>query len=36
MQNVHSQETLDLNNSLNDLGLRELYARDTQGNDNNK
>lgn len=36
LQNMHSQEPLDLNNSLNDLGLRELYARDTRGNDNNK
>ncbi|XP_053483158.1 cordon-bleu protein-like 1b isoform X2 [Ictalurus furcatus] len=30
LQNMHSQEPLDLNNSLNDLGLRELYARDTR------
>ncbi|XP_026768205.3 cordon-bleu protein-like 1b isoform X1 [Pangasianodon hypophthalmus] len=30
LQNVHSQEPLDLNNSLNDFGLRELYARDTR------
>ncbi|XP_060786114.1 cordon-bleu protein-like 1b isoform X2 [Neoarius graeffei] len=30
LQNVHSQEPLDLNNSLSDLGLRELYARDTR------
>ncbi|KAF5904155.1 cordon-bleu protein-like 1 isoform X3, partial [Clarias magur] len=30
LQSVHSQEPLDLINSLNDLGLRELYARDTR------
>ncbi|XP_053352995.1 cordon-bleu protein-like 1b isoform X2 [Clarias gariepinus] len=30
LQNVHSQEPLDLMNCLNDLGLRELYARDTR------
>ncbi|KAF7709626.1 cordon-bleu protein-like 1b isoform X1 [Silurus meridionalis] len=30
LQNVHSQEPLDLKNSLNDLCLRELYARDTR------
>ncbi|KAK3543573.1 hypothetical protein QTP70_023904 [Hemibagrus guttatus] len=30
LKNVHSQEPLDLSNSLNDLSLRELYARDTR------
>ncbi|XP_058248358.1 cordon-bleu protein-like 1b isoform X2 [Hemibagrus wyckioides] len=30
LKNVHSQEALDLSNSLNDLSLRELYARDTR------
>ncbi|TSK92860.1 Cordon-bleu protein-like 1 [Bagarius yarrelli] len=30
LQNVHSQQPLDLSNSLNDIGLRELYARDTR------
>ncbi|XP_027019962.1 cordon-bleu protein-like 1b isoform X1 [Tachysurus fulvidraco] len=30
LQNVLSQEPLDPSNSLNDLGLRELYARDTR------
>lgn len=31
LRNVHSEDTLDLNCSLNDFGLREVYARDTRG-----
>lgn len=31
LQNVHSEDTLDLSSSLNDYGLREVYARDTKG-----
>ncbi|KAA0715442.1 Cordon-bleu protein-like 1 [Triplophysa tibetana] len=30
LRNVHSEDTLDLNCSLNDFGLREVYARDTR------
>ncbi|XP_067300669.1 cordon-bleu protein-like 1b isoform X2 [Pseudorasbora parva] len=30
LQNVHSEDTLNLSNSLNDFGLREVYARDTK------
>ncbi|XP_050975148.1 cordon-bleu protein-like 1b isoform X2 [Labeo rohita] len=30
LQNVHSEDTLDLSGSLNDFGLREVYARDTK------
>ncbi|KAL7881897.1 hypothetical protein AOLI_G00087460 [Acnodon oligacanthus] len=30
LQNVHSEEPLDLSSSLNELGLREVYARDTK------
>ncbi|XP_058643532.1 cordon-bleu protein-like 1b isoform X3 [Onychostoma macrolepis] len=30
LRNVHSEETLDLSGSLNDFGLREVYARDTK------
>ncbi|KAL6481774.1 hypothetical protein MHYP_G00098540 [Metynnis hypsauchen] len=30
LQNVHSEEPLDLSSSLNELGLREVYARDTR------
>lgn len=36
LPNLHSQEPLDLSNSLNDFSIRELYAKDTQSNDNNK
>uniref|UniRef100_A0A672KRR0 Cordon-bleu WH2 repeat protein like 1 n=1 Tax=Sinocyclocheilus grahami TaxID=75366 RepID=A0A672KRR0_SINGR len=31
LPNVHSEDTLDLSGSLNDFGLREVYARDTKG-----
>uniref|UniRef100_A0A671Q782 Cordon-bleu protein-like 1 n=1 Tax=Sinocyclocheilus anshuiensis TaxID=1608454 RepID=A0A671Q782_9TELE len=31
LRNVHSEDTLDLCGSLNDFGLREVYARDTKG-----
>ncbi len=31
LRNVHSEDTLDLSGSLNDFGLREVYARDTKG-----
>uniref|UniRef100_A0A673KB00 Cordon-bleu protein-like 1 n=1 Tax=Sinocyclocheilus rhinocerous TaxID=307959 RepID=A0A673KB00_9TELE len=30
LPNVHSEDTLDLSGSLNDFGLREVYARDTK------
>ncbi|XP_036423745.1 cordon-bleu protein-like 1b isoform X2 [Colossoma macropomum] len=30
LRNVHSEEPLDLSSSLNELGLREVYARDTR------
>ncbi|XP_042587797.1 cordon-bleu protein-like 1 isoform X3 [Cyprinus carpio] len=30
LRNVHSEDTLDLSGSLNDFGLREVYARDTK------
>ncbi|XP_016328469.1 cordon-bleu protein-like 1 isoform X1 [Sinocyclocheilus anshuiensis] len=30
LRNVHSEDTLDLCGSLNDFGLREVYARDTK------
>ncbi|KAG1945059.1 cordon-bleu protein-like 1b isoform X2 [Pimephales promelas] len=30
LRNVHSEDTLDLRSSLNDFGLREVYARDTR------
>lgn len=30
LRNVHSEDTLDLSSSLNDFGLREVYARDTK------
>ncbi|XP_073701894.1 cordon-bleu protein-like 1b isoform X2 [Garra rufa] len=30
LQNVQSEDTLDLSGSLNDFGLREVYARDTK------
>ncbi|XP_042620247.1 cordon-bleu protein-like 1 isoform X2 [Cyprinus carpio] len=30
LRNVHSENTLDLSGSLNDFGLREVYARDTK------
>ncbi|XP_072541818.1 cordon-bleu protein-like 1b isoform X2 [Salminus brasiliensis] len=30
LRNVHSEDPLDLSNSLNELGLREVYARDTR------
>lgn len=31
LRNVHSEDALDLRSSLNDFGLREVYARDTRG-----
>lgn len=31
LTNVHSEDALDLSGSLNDFGLREVYARDTKG-----
>ncbi|XP_052005092.1 cordon-bleu protein-like 1 isoform X2 [Xyrauchen texanus] len=30
LRNVHSEDTLDLSSSLNDYGLREVYAKDTK------
>ncbi|KAI4872354.1 hypothetical protein NFI96_016867, partial [Prochilodus magdalenae] len=30
LRNVHSEEPLDLSSSLNELGIREVYARDTR------
>ncbi|XP_066543028.1 cordon-bleu protein-like 1b isoform X2 [Hoplias malabaricus] len=30
LRNVHSEEPLDLSNSLNELGIREVYARDSR------
>ncbi|XP_007261100.3 cordon-bleu protein-like 1b isoform X2 [Astyanax mexicanus] len=35
LRNVHSEDPLDLSSSLNELGLREVYARDTRGMDRN-
>ena len=35
LRNVHSEEPLDLSSSLNELGIREVYARDTRGTTNN-
>uniref|UniRef100_A0A4W4HPG7 Cordon-bleu ubiquitin-like domain-containing protein n=1 Tax=Electrophorus electricus TaxID=8005 RepID=A0A4W4HPG7_ELEEL len=36
VRNVRAEEPLDLDNSLNDLGLREVYARDMRGRTHTK